>query len=260
VASANVEIVLRMFEAVNSQDVELIAANMTPDAVVDVTRSIGPNRGVFTGPDVLRRQWPEWQESWAAWTWEAERVTDVPPDRVVIAQRSHGEGSLSGIAVDARVGQLWELEGGRLERLTMFQTEAEALAAAGAAHVAVVRRMYEGFHSGDAEAATACFSPDVVVDATRRVDGEMGHGREELGAIIGRWIGAFEEWSEELEEVTALPGGHVLVVATQRGRGRSSGLATESRYAVLYRVENAAIAEMTLYPGPDEAYERLGWS
>lgn len=130
--SENVDTVLRMFEAVNRRDVELIAAHMAPDAVIDVSRSIGPSRGVFTGPDMLRREWPGWLESWEAWTWEAERVTEVPPDRVVIALRSRGRGSLSGVAVDARVGQLWELEAGRLRRLTMFQSEREALEAAGA--------------------------------------------------------------------------------------------------------------------------------
>lgn len=251
--SESVETVLRMFEAVNRRDVELIAANMAPDAVVDVSRSVGPNRGVFTGPDMLRREWPGWLESWESWTWEAERVTDVPPDRVVIAQRSRGRGSLSGVAVDARVGQLWELDSGELTRLTMFQSEAEALEAAGAEQVEVVRRMYEGFHGGDVQAALACYTPDVTVDATRRVDGEVGRGHEELAAIIGRWIGAFEEWSEEIEEVVALPGGRVLVVATQRGRGRGSGLAIETRYALRYEVRDGLIASLTLYRDREEA-------
>jgi ketosteroid isomerase-like protein len=53
-------------------------------------------------------------------------------------------------------------------------------------NVEVVRRMYEAFHSGDAEGALAHFDPEVVVDATMRVDAGIGHGREELYAIIGR--------------------------------------------------------------------------
>lgn len=251
--SENVDTVLRMFEAVNRRDVELIAARMAPDAVIDASRSIGPSRGVFTGPDALRREFPGWLESWEAWTWEAERVTDVPPDRVVIALRSRGQGSLSGVAVDARVGQLWELDSRELTRLTMFPSEAEALEAAGAAHVEVVRRMYDAFHSGDGQATIACFAPDVTVDATRRVDGQMGRGHEELAAIIGSWIAAFEDWSEEVEEVAALPGGRVVVVATQRGRGRGSGLAVETRYALGYEVRDGLIASITLYRDLEEA-------
>jgi len=57
-------------------------------------------------------------------------------------------------------------------------------------NVEVVRRMYEAFHSGDAEGALAHFDPEVVVDATMRVDAGIGHGREELSAIISRWLAA----------------------------------------------------------------------
>ncbi len=125
--------------------------------------------------------------------------------------------------------------------------------------VEIVRRMYEAFQSGDAEGALAHFAPDVVVDATLRVDGATGHGRTELGAIIGRWLEAFDEWREEIEEMREL-GSQVCVVATQYGRGKGSGIDTETRYAVLYEVRGDQITRMTLYPGPAEALEAAGLS
>jgi len=97
----------------------------------------------------------------------------------------------------------------------------------------------------------------VVVDATRRVDGGIGHGREELGAIIGQWLAAFDEWREEIEEVRDL-GSHVYVVATQCGRGKGSGIEVETRYAMLYQVRGDRIARMTLYLDPAEALEAAG--
>jgi ketosteroid isomerase-like protein len=124
-------------------------------------------------------------------------------------------------------------------------------------NVEVVRRMYEAFHSGDAEGALAHFDPEVVVDATMRVDAGIGHGREELYAIIGRWLGAFDEWREEIEEMRDL-GSQVCVVSTQHGRGKGSGIETETRYAVLYEVDGSQITRMTLYPGPAEALEAVG--
>ena len=72
------------------------------------------------------------------------------------------------------------------------------------------------------------FDPEVVVDASTRVDGGIGHGREELSAIIGRWLGAFDEWHEVVEEMRDL-GSQVYVVATQRGRGKGSGVEVETR-------------------------------
>jgi len=124
-------------------------------------------------------------------------------------------------------------------------------------NVEVVRRMYEAFHSGDAEGALAHFDPDVVVDATMRVDAGIGHGREELYAIIGRWLGAFDEWREEIEEMRDL-GSQVCVIATQHGRGKGSGIETETRYAVLYELHVSQITRMTLYPGPAEALKAVG--
>jgi ketosteroid isomerase-like protein len=121
-------------------------------------------------------------------------------------------------------------------------------------NVEVVRRMYESFHDGDAEGALAHFHPEVVVDATSRVDGGVGHGREELRAIIAGWVGAFDEWHEEIEELRDL-GDQVYVVATQRGRGRGSGIDTETRYALLYEVQGDAITHMTMYLDPEEALE-----
>src|ERR671910_1376065 len=124
-------------------------------------------------------------------------------------------------------------------------------------NVKIVRRMYEAFHSGDAEGALAHFDPEVVVDATMRVDAGIGHGREELSAIISRWLAAFDEWREEIEEMRDL-GSQVCVVLTQYGRGKGSGIETETRYAVLYEVRGNQITRMTLYPGPVAALDAVG--
>jgi ketosteroid isomerase-like protein len=124
-------------------------------------------------------------------------------------------------------------------------------------NVEIVRWMYEAFSAGDLEGTLAHFAPDVVVDATRRFDGQMGHGHDELSAIIGRWLGAFEEWHEDIEELRDV-GSHVCVVATQRGRGKESGIETETRYAVLYELCEGLITSMTLYPDPAEALRAAG--
>jgi len=126
-------------------------------------------------------------------------------------------------------------------------------------NVEVVRRMYEAFYSGDAEGALAHFDPDVVVDATMRVDAGIGHGREELYAIVGRWLGAFDEWREEIEEMRDL-GSQVFVVSTQHGRGKGSGIETKTRYAVLYEVRGNQITRMIMYSAPAEALAAVGLS
>ena len=121
----------------------------------------------------------------------------------------------------------------------------------------VVRRMYEAFQRGDVETALNHFDPEVAVDTTSHVAGETGTGREELIAILGRWIGGFEEWREDIEEIREV-GGRVCAVAVQRGRGRSSGVEVEARYAVVYEVRDGLIASMTFHGDPEEVLRDLG--
>ena len=123
--------------------------------------------------------------------------------------------------------------------------------------VAVVRQMYDAFHSGDAEGAIDHFSPDVGVDARDHPDAQAGRGRKALVRIIGGWVSAFDEWSEEIEEIRDL-GDHVLVAAKQRGRGKGTGIETELRYALLYEVDDGKISSMTFYSDAVEALEAVG--
>jgi ketosteroid isomerase-like protein len=124
-------------------------------------------------------------------------------------------------------------------------------------NVAIVRRMYEAFHAGDAEGALAYFDPEVMFDASVRIDAGVGHGREELSAMVTQWVGAFEQWDETIEEMRDL-GSQVCVVTTQRGRGKGSGVEVEYRYGVVYELEGDKISSMTLYATPAEALEAAG--
>jgi ketosteroid isomerase-like protein len=117
----------------------------------------------------------------------------------------------------------------------------------------LVREMYAAFRGESGADPLSFFSEDVVLDATARPDGGVGRGRENLNAVIGAWIGEFEDWSEDLESITGHGDHHVILIATQRGRGRGSGIETEDRYAVLYRVRDGQIAEMKLYGDPEDA-------
>jgi ketosteroid isomerase-like protein len=116
----------------------------------------------------------------------------------------------------------------------------------------IVRRMYAAFHGGDIEAALAHFDADVILDATRRLDGGLERGPEKLAKTIGRWTSAFDDWREEIEEVRDL-GDRVCVVLTQHGRGKGSGIEIATRYAAVYEVSAGKITSVTLYVDPAEA-------
>ena len=121
----------------------------------------------------------------------------------------------------------------------------------------VVRRMYEAFNSGDAETALGYFHPDVVMDATHRVDGRIGHGREEMGAILFEWLGTWDDFRDEVEEMHDA-GERILVISTQRGRGKGSGIEWEGRFGMVYDVRDGRIVRWTVYDDPTAAAEAAG--
>ena len=126
-------------------------------------------------------------------------------------------------------------------------------------NVEIVRRMYDAYHGGDADGALAQFTPDVRVDFSGRLGGRISRGREELRDQITEWAGTFEDYREEIEEMRDL-GALVLVVATQRGRGKGSGVNVENRYALLYKLRDGMISDLTVYPRVSEALAAAGLS
>ena len=126
-------------------------------------------------------------------------------------------------------------------------------------NVEIVRRMYEAFYGGNAAGALAYFDPEVVIDVSRRLEGGIGHGRDELNKMISEWVGTFDEWREEIAEILDR-GSQVYVLAVQHGRGKGSGVEVEERYALIYEVKGDKIARMTMYGEPAEALEAVGLS
>jgi ketosteroid isomerase-like protein len=104
-------------------------------------------------------------------------------------------------------------------------------------------------------------APDVVADGSRagRPDIGTGHGRAELRRIVTSWVGTWDEWREEIEEIRDL-GSRVLVLTVQYGRGRGSGVEVEANYAFLYDVHGGEITRLAMYDDQAQALEAAGLS
>ena len=127
-------------------------------------------------------------------------------------------------------------------------------------NVEIVRRMYDAFHSGDAEGALSHFDPDVLVDASNaRPDVAVGRGRDAVNAIVTGWVASWDEWREEIEEMRDL-GSRVLVLSVQRGRGKGSGVEVEAHYAIRYDLHEGKIIGLHMHRNPAEALGAAGLS
>jgi ketosteroid isomerase-like protein len=126
----NVEIVRRAFDAFNREDLQGLEELLDADHVMDWSRSIGPNKGVYNGIEGIRE--------WVATMRDAFETFEVTPvrfigsgDLLIVPTEVHATGRGSGVAVEAHGATLCELRDGKLTRLTLYQNQDDALEAAG---------------------------------------------------------------------------------------------------------------------------------
>lgn len=125
----DIETLRRAIDAFNTGNMQAVAALLDADSEWDWSRSIGPDRAVYRGPEEIVRFWEEFAGGFEEIRIEIEDVIEIG-DRLVAAMLSVMRGR-GGIEVEARNTWLITLRDGRLARLEMFQTQAEALEAAG---------------------------------------------------------------------------------------------------------------------------------
>jgi ketosteroid isomerase-like protein len=72
-----------------------------------------------------------WTEEFEDWSIQVERWIDAGDDRVVALTHQSATGKGSGVPVELNLGQVYELEDGRIARVRNYLGHAEALEAAG---------------------------------------------------------------------------------------------------------------------------------
>jgi ketosteroid isomerase-like protein len=125
---ARIEFVKRAIDLFNRRDADGMRSLAGDDFEYDWTRSLGPNRGVYKGPngffEFIRDQW----EMFDPMHLEVDEYI-ARGNHVVVPARIRGTGP-QGVPVSAQATHLYTFEDGRLVRITMFQEREEALAAA----------------------------------------------------------------------------------------------------------------------------------
>jgi ketosteroid isomerase-like protein/catechol 2,3-dioxygenase-like lactoylglutathione lyase family enzyme len=121
-------------------------------------------------------------------------------------------------------------------------------------NVEVVRDQFAAVNERDFPRAMGHYADDVelVVDPRAFLEPGTYRGREAVGAWFGNWFRTFEPgYRFEIEEVRDL-GDVVVLVASHRGRGRSSGIEVQGETGYLYRLRSGKIVGVELYPSRAE--------
>jgi ketosteroid isomerase-like protein len=96
------------------------------------TLDVFPDVGTYRGPEAVLEFFQSWRETFQGFALHLENCIPVGDQDVLATLRVSGEGAESGAQVESPTFvQLLEFRNGLLIRSRMFQTEAEALEAAG---------------------------------------------------------------------------------------------------------------------------------
>jgi ketosteroid isomerase-like protein len=130
VSQEDVDIVRRVFEAVNSEDIEATLALTHPDFEVSVPPELSAEPDVYRGVEGMRRYWQTFAEAMDEIRFGAERVWDAG-DAVVVALSVTAKGRQTAITVEQRPVTVWTMREGKVLRVVVYVSLAEALASVG---------------------------------------------------------------------------------------------------------------------------------
>jgi ketosteroid isomerase-like protein len=129
----DVEVVQRHFEGVNRRDWEAVMDAYDEEVVLVAHASVGPDAGTFAGRKAVGRWFGDWFRAFGKdYRFEVEQTRSVG-ERVLAVARHHGSGRASGVKVEQITANLYTVSAGKIVRVELYGSPAEALDAVGLA-------------------------------------------------------------------------------------------------------------------------------
>jgi len=121
-----------------------------------------------------------------------------------------------------------------------------------------LRRGYEAFNRGDFATVLRNVSPDVEVrDRDEIPDPGVYRGLDAVREVFARNAAEFEDYRVDPEEFIEV-GDHIVVVARQSGRGRTSGAAVAGAIVHSWHVRDGRVLGMRAFSDREQALAALG--
>jgi ketosteroid isomerase-like protein len=131
-------------------------------------------------------------------------------------------------------------------------------------NVEIVRLHIDAWRAEEATRALSFLDPHIVMDLSRTGGAGVGegpfYGPDAISDHFRRYAGTFEEYQWEIDRLTDLGAGAVLVIVTESGRGKGSGVSVDRPLAVLYTLVDRKIVRITFFRDEQEALEAAGLS
>jgi ketosteroid isomerase-like protein len=126
----NTEVVRRVFDAFNSEDIDLVIALTHADFELQVPPDLSAEPDIYRGHDGMRRYWESFRDAMDEIRLHPEQLADAG-ESVVVAMHLTAKGRSTGIAVEQRPVGVLTICDAKVIRIRTFTTLAEAREAVG---------------------------------------------------------------------------------------------------------------------------------
>jgi ketosteroid isomerase-like protein len=123
------ELARRSIDAYNRRDAEALLEELDEEIEVYSPPEL-PNGGTYRGHQGFLQWLGQWDEAWEEFRLEIERIEFVGERYGVVTVRQFGRGAGSGVEVEMRIVQLYEVQGDKAIRIHLYPDREVALAAA----------------------------------------------------------------------------------------------------------------------------------
>jgi ketosteroid isomerase-like protein len=126
-------VVRTAYAAISERDFNALAKVTDADMVLDFSRSIGPEKGVYRGREGIARYAAANEEAFESFELSPIEFVVGPRRHIVARHRIRAKARATGIEWDRvpDVALVWELRNGKVIKATLYQGRSDALEAVG---------------------------------------------------------------------------------------------------------------------------------
>jgi ketosteroid isomerase-like protein len=126
-------------------------------------------------------------------------------------------------------------------------------------NVEIVRGCIESFQRGDYATAMEALDPEIEYELTHFPDGKIYHGHDGVREAFRIWIGTWEDYRQELDELIDAGDDEVIALVREFGRGIGSGIELERPTAGVWTLRNGKAVRIRFYEGREAALEAVAF-
>jgi ketosteroid isomerase-like protein len=123
------ELARRSIDAYNRRDAAALLEQLDEEIEVYAPPEL-PNAGTYRGHQGFSRWLGQWDEAWEEFRVEIEQIEFVGERHGVVTVHQFGRGAGSGVEVEMRIFQLYEVHGDKATRIHLYPDREAAVAAA----------------------------------------------------------------------------------------------------------------------------------